>query len=72
MVFNKKARSQPEAIMGLIVLGIILVVLASSGVFSEIINAFSSPEFGSYGKLLGVLFIFLIVATLANKLLEKW
>lgn len=68
---NKKGEGKLEMILGGIISIVILVVFLSSGVFGEIIMAFNTPEFGSFGFLLGVLFILMIIIGVLSKIFEK-
>ncbi len=68
---KKKGKSEAETFAGAAIFFIILFVLIVSGVFSSIFMAFNDPIFEGYGALLGILFIFIIIIALFERLLGK-
>jgi uncharacterized integral membrane protein len=68
---NKKAKGELEIIVGSIFFIIIIVILASSNVFTDIMKAFNIPEFGAFGVLLGILFILMIIIGIFSRIFEK-
>ena len=69
---NKSGKSEGETIFGIVIFIIILIVFITKGIFSTILKGFNDPIFGGFGVLLGSLFIFIIIATLFQKILGKW
>jgi len=67
----KKGRGELEMIFGGIFFVVIMVILISSNVFSQIISAFNVPAFGGFGLLLGILFILMIIVGIATKIFGK-
>lgn len=65
------AKNEIQTIGGIILFGIIILLLASGGVFSAIFKAFNDPVFGGFGALLGLLFILIIILTFIQKILGK-
>jgi len=68
---NKKGKSGIEMIVGLVIFLFIIGIFLAQGIFSEIIRAFSIPEFGGFGLVLGILFVLIIIISLLDKIIGK-
>ena len=60
-----------ETIFGIIIFAIIMIILFTSGVFLDIIEAFNVPEFNGFGLLLGIIFVIIIIVAFLEKILGK-
>jgi uncharacterized Tic20 family protein len=68
---SKKGKSELEFGLGIIIFVVIMGIFLFQGVFTSIISAFTVPEFGGFGLILGVLFVLMIIAALFDKLFGK-
>jgi len=68
---SKKAQSDVLTIVRFAAFFVIIFLFIQAGLFSAILQVFNDPALGGLGILIGVLFIFMIILALLQRILGK-